>query len=119
MQNPEAKNVNACKSLICRYETITLSEIRQEQMRPLRLTGFGNHGYCQLCAAVGVETQEDTKKCAGCVHANKNFVPLACKKGRAEPTYRAIQNAETARELQQAFRARAKYLRSIIGWRKR
>ena len=111
--NPNAKNLPEFKKLIERYETITIEEIEEaggklpHWLAPIAtlstvniLTGFGMYTTCSLCKKV-------KDNCFNCVYGTDE----GCVK---DSTYRRINNADTPRKLLNAFRARAKYMRTLI-----
>ena len=106
----KAKNYEAFVVLIERYESITLTEIKNmgetgevcnmEDVANL-LTGFGERNDCPLCK----ETL-----CFECVYGGL----YNCAEGKNAETYEGISRAETPDELLKAFRARAKHMRTLI-----
>ncbi len=99
----KAKNIKEAKELVDRYESITLEEIKNN-FDPEELTGFGNAFSCILCLAV--------KKCKYCIYVS------GCVDGKNEKSYDRIYYAYTPTKLRNAFRARAKHIRKIIGYEK-
>lgn len=96
--------------LIERYEAITLEEIREafEKARhPANcLTGFGDPHTCTLCIFYY------THLCEECP-----WVKLTCEKcgiGANAYSYKKISFALAPEELLAAYRARAKYMRSVL-----
>ncbi len=116
--NANAKNLPEFKALIERYETITLEEIRAAwdadgeatgdyDVRE-KLTGFGSTGSCTLCAAA--RSPEGVLKCGHCVYTGRGEW-LYCTD---HESYDTIRDAETPEALLSAYRARAKYMRTIL-----
>ena len=112
--NPNAKNLPEFKKLIERYETITIEEIEAAKgnlphhygqyqnggSRVQKLTGFGSFNTCKLCRRV-------KSNCYDCFYDGDT----ACTR---HITYRRIATADTPRKLLYAYRARAKYMRTLI-----
>ena len=106
------KNLKEFKALIKRYESITLKEIEEvfddtyiyTNDPANRLTGFGS-SKCPLCKKINVFNE-----CNGCVYT----ISRGCLKGINKETYNAIENADTSQELLNAFRARAKHMKTLI-----
>lgn len=96
--------------LIERYETITLEEIGKAFINspiPWRgLTGFGHRYTCSLCI---IYLSSDCVKCP--------WVKLTgdkCGNGINTETYRKIPSAVNSVQLLEAYRGRAKYMRSVL-----
>ena len=111
LKKMKAKNIKEAKELVDRYESITLEEIKEEWSPFLRetaeiLTGFGNMGSCSLCRKV-------SGTCMNCI-----YHPSDCVEGENEETYDRILEARSPTKLRNAFRARAKHIRKIIGYEK-
>jgi hypothetical protein len=113
------QNVKELIELIKRYESITLKEIAIDidkdeyidgRKIARRLTGFGSIETCTLCQKVGYDSINDNPFCNHCVFEH----PLGCTSSdvnnECNKTYFAIFNAESPKELLQAFHNRAKYL---------
>ena len=107
------KNLPEFKALIERYDTITLQEIEDvltdvawPEDAKQQLTGFGKHSTCTLCIAAG-RTGDWGETCKGCVYHGD----MGCLRHK---TYDMICKAETPEELLKAYRARAKYMRTLI-----
>jgi len=100
------KNLKEFKALIERYETITLEETRKcvnDHFELNRLTGYGGYPKrCTLC--VGAENS-----CDNCVYGKES-----CMDGKNEKTYFRIDNADTPTKLKNAYRARAKHMRTLL-----
>jgi len=103
------KNLPEFKALIKRYESITLEEIKEKinesidewlSTIPNELTGFGDKETCTLCKY----------GCSNCVY-NQG---LACLKGEHRKTYYRISHADTPIKLFNAFRARAKHMKTLL-----
>jgi hypothetical protein len=100
--------------LVKRYESVTLEEIQpiwdsQEDIGYCairvaeHLTGFGSKSTCTLCKPInGV--------CSKCIYGGRGY-RFGCINSQNNKTYSGIENAETAEELLDAFRKRAKHLR--------
>jgi len=97
-------------ALIEEYESITLEQIetlnKEYNFLVIRmianiLTGFGISSMCTLCLSC--------KDCSECYH-------VRCTGTRCtyDKTYTNIWNAETCEDLLQAFKARAKYMRTLL-----
>ena len=104
------KNIKEARSLIKRYETITLEEIhgafvseKNTYIAKKLLTGFGSLGTCTLCIRV-------SSLCYDCIYEREK----ACMYGNNEKTYNAIENAKTPEELLEAYRNRAKHIINIL-----
>lgn len=108
----KAQNIEELKILVERYEAITLEEVTEEWNESditakyrshdvaRLLTGFGATGSCTLCVAVkGI--------CRCCVYGDD----YGCFDDKNVKTYNMIDNAETAEELWNGYRKRAKHLR--------
>jgi hypothetical protein len=120
--NKNAKNLPEFKALIERYEAITLKEIKDclkdtdydmDAVR-VRLTGFGFKHRCTLCAAAIQQKGEGESMCHVCVYGNsdeRRRLSLACTD---DETYSAIDDAKHPGKLLKAYRARAKYMRTLI-----
>lgn len=105
----EIKNLAEFKELIKRYKTITLDEIKEENMSLAELTGFGSTSTCQLCQAIKAN-------CKYCVYGKAwrdrcGCPSYRCTTGKNRKTYDAIENAITPKELLKAYRNRAKHLK--------
>jgi hypothetical protein len=115
--NSKFRNVKEFKTLIERYETITLEEIEEvwsnkKEIESLdlvgeystkvayKLTGFGWNFSCSLCIACD-------EICSECVYE----INYGCFKSELRESYYNIVNSETESELLNAFRERAKVLR--------
>ena len=98
------KNLKEFKALIERYESITLEEIKKDKfdshLTAQKLTGFGGATSCSIC---------DGFIC-------KEFVygVIGCTNEINEETYYRIINADTPVKLRNAFRARAKHMKTLI-----
>lgn len=99
----EAKNLKEFKALIKRYESITLKEIKAEDITEARyiLTGFAID--CPLCGNC-------RPGCIGCVYGSR----MGCVKGNNRKTFKGISNADTPIRLRNAYRARAKHMKTLI-----
>lgn len=116
-------NMEEFKALIKRYESITLDEISEEVEKTdktdkimadvygkERLTGFGSQETCTLCLAV-------RGNCDICVYKITDVGDLEdcyCLHDKNQDTYWRIMHARTPYRLLQAYRARAKHMRSIL-----
>ena len=103
----KAKNLKEFKTLIKRYETITIEEVTKGFTRSTnslvanRLTGFGNCASCTLCKV----------ECEKCVYL---LTSDTCDHGINKKTFLRIINAGTPLKLFNAFRARAKHMKTLI-----
>ena len=108
----EILNIEATKTLIKRYKTITLKEITAEfkiNSRPAKkLTGFGDSDTCTLCLAIPFDRPTACFKCIHCLIDRGNG--WMCLEGR----HHDIQYAKSPKELRDAYRERAKYLQSLL-----
>jgi len=110
------KNEKEAIALMGRYETITLEEIqevwRDDGLSYARaLTGFGETSTCTLCLTRKVDNRCWTDSCDGCFWGD---MPTGhCNAGSSHKTYLAIRMAHTPRELFNAYRERAKYMRKV------
>ena len=104
----EAKNLKEFKELIERYETITLEEIKEtefvKEYTAKGLTGFGDPKTCSLCK-VG---------CTDCVYGSIISTGEDCLGGENKKTYTRIESADTPLKLRNAFRARAKHMKTLL-----
>ena len=102
----KAKNLKEFKALKKRYESITLEEIKEdgfaEYFTAQKLTGFGVPNLCTLCQSCG-------ESCSNCVYGK-----IGCMGGINNKTYYRISNATTPLKLRNAFRARAKHMKTLI-----
>lgn len=117
VNKPDVKNLSEFKALIERYESITLEEIEKKSEHTMsgrsiitsdvreRLTGFGYKKTCSLCKGCYYD-------CNGCIYSIDDHA-MNCIKGNNKSTYDAIEEATTPSELLEAFRNRAKHMRSI------
>jgi hypothetical protein len=116
----KAKNVKEFKALIKRYESITLAEIEEVASDPelieyikmtkryginiaSHLTGFGREDSCSLCLEIG-------RDCYSCVYGHM----YACLDSDKSNTYGRIRDAKTPQRLLYAFKARAKYMKTVL-----
>ena len=104
------KNLKEFKELIERYESITLEEIEEVwgdnscgESVAQELTGFSGVKTCTLCKSV-------RSNCSECVYKERGW----CYKSVNKETYYAISDASTPTELLEAFRNRAKHMRTLI-----
>jgi len=101
------KNLKEFKALKKRYETITLEEITKGFTRyegnlvANKLTGFGHCASCTLCKV----------KCERCVYL---LTLDSCDHGINKKTFLRIVNANTPLKLFNAYRARAKHMKTLI-----
>ncbi len=107
------KNLKEFKALIKRYESITLEEIEEKEVCSYisssvvkELTGFGSDLTCPLCKAV-------KRKCSICVYGKKVSF-FGCLYNENTKTYDRIESANTPLKLRNAFRARAKHMKTLI-----
>lgn len=112
--NKKAKNLPAFKALIERYETITIEEIEDEIKKHERLydaktalTGLGRMNTCSLCVALNKWEDNIFKQCSRCVYGGIT----GCVDHKS---YTAIVRAKTPTSILSAYRARAKYMRSLL-----
>ena len=105
------KNLKEFKALIKRYESITLEKIKEEAKNsPMnyiahKLTGFGNADTCILCKAWEIGCDE----CIYNIQTGRD-----CNCGINTKTYMSILDADTPVNLRNAFRARAKHMKTLI-----
>ena len=106
------KNLKEFRELRKRYETITLKEIEnvfeiyQSGWASKILTGFGYVDTCTLCK------NAIQHKCEGCIY--KVITGKCCSRGMQFETYMKIRRANTPKELFDAYKARAKYMETLI-----
>ncbi len=103
------KNLKEFKALIKRYESITLEEIKGiEHISDAAntLTGFNNTDICSLCNSI-------SKNCSLCVYKS-DYHYFHCVNGINKKTFDEIKNADTPTKLRNAFRARAKHMKTLI-----
>jgi len=103
----KTKNLPEFKALIKRYESITLEEIKElgvfiNYFTAQKLTGFGDPDLCTLCLAC-------KNKCTNCVYTS-----AGCMLSRNALTFNKIHDADTPTKLLNAFRARAKHMKTIL-----
>jgi len=101
------KNLKEFKALIERYETITLEEIKKTgniYNAAFKLTGF-NSVNCSLCKPI-------RSNCFLCVYCDK--VEHGCLEGKNGETFDRIYFADTPTKLLNAFRARAKHMKTLL-----
>jgi len=111
----KTRNIKQFKELILRYESIELAEIVESEGDPEKLTGFGRKDQCTLCTALkGFPGDSHNDMCEACIW--HRIVPryLACRSDKNAKTYSNIGNAFTSQMLLKAFKARAKYMRSVL-----
>ena len=113
-------------ALIERYETIELDEIKAKMVElgfkngfnivainPVTnaLTGFGEYSTCTLCIPLRNNTYSiECDKCMWIILTEKR-----CCCDENKETYIRIANANTAVKIRNACRARAKYMRKVLG----
>jgi hypothetical protein len=120
------KNLKEFKALIERYETITLEEIDRYfyvvesdvSNVSKELTGFGSYFTCSLCLSVIIDKFSKIPKpdCNLCVYVSVEYFGNLgnvnnCTK---HPTYSNIKEATDPEELLNAYRERAKYMKTLI-----
>ena len=111
----KAKNLKEFKALKKRYESITLEEIKEEAIYYTnsgvanKLTGFGNEETCSLCENIEVGFSFD---CGGCVYTASTGE--YCSSGTNGKTFDRIEKAYTPTTLLNAFRARAKHMKTLL-----
>ena len=102
----KAKNLKEFKALIERYESITLREIKKDKFKShftaQKLTGFGDITICTLC-------NSNNGDCVNCIYGK-----TGCMDGINQKTYYRISNADTPVKLFNAFRARAKHMKTLL-----
>ena len=108
------KNIKEAKELVLRYESIDLEEIRKafhmEYDPALELTGFGDSSKCSLCVV-----RADTRpRCRTCIYGATKWSGLGWVNGASLKTYNRIAEASTPVKLRNAFKARARYIRSRL-----
>lgn len=117
-------NVHTFKALIKHYESITLDEIKttNKTIKGLfdgllvaqKLTGFGFADTCTLCKVLRNDNRiiDNCKLCLYSSLPDNNY--MACLRPKSLPTYNAIENAPTPSQLLKAFKARAKFMRTVL-----
>jgi len=105
------KNIKEARELVKRYETITLEEIKNMYCDANDLTGFGSIETCTLCIKADYD-------CSDCIyHKIDKFGfgdTVRCYDDDNAKTYDRIDEADTPVKLRNAFRARAKHIKSIL-----
>jgi len=115
-------NIKEFKTLIIRYETITLEEIKIAfakktalEIMKRNLTGFGSKSHCTLCQKIGWEPGESLD-CSKCVYYqivfDTDFYP--CNSNENKETYNEIDCAGRPESLIVAYHNRARYMRTIL-----
>jgi len=107
----KTQNLKEFKALIKRYESITLEEIKKAFDKydwldvANCLTGFdgGINNPCTLCEPIKTT-------CVMCVYGKD----MGCLCGENALTFNRILNADTPTKLRNAFRARAKHMKTLI-----
>ena len=104
------KNLKEFKALIKRYESITLEEIKKKAIEitdfsnvASELTGFGTISHCLICSGF---------YCNQCIYYIRSGD--GCSGEINGKTYDRISNADTPTKLRNAFRARAKHMKTLI-----
>jgi len=113
----KAKNIKEAKELVDRYESITLEEIEGDGRGYLNveiLTGFGSTDSCTLCQAVSHKSC--IPNCGECFY--EIITATLCDQGVNAESFDGICGADTPIKLRNAFRARAKHIRKLIGYEK-
>ena len=110
-----AKNLKEFEKLINRYETITMSEVKECEKNHCSsfygkiiandLTGYGSINSCSLCRIANY----DCKECVYVTEAGHR-----CHNDLNAKTYAAIGRAKTPIQLCNAFRERAKFMKRIL-----
>lgn len=107
MKEINGKQVKAVKDLIKRYESITIEEIKERcfaygiDMAKQMLTGFGTLK-CPICQTVNIN-------CEVCI-----YYILRKQKCSYESTFIEIDIAVIPKELLQAYKNRANFLRQLL-----
>ena len=111
--NPNASKaaIEAAKKLIERYNEITIDDVDKHGVlssfdKANKLTGYGMETTCILCTACNL-------KCIDCIYDN-SIIYAGCSGGLNKPTFDAIDNARTARQLVFAFKNRAAHISKIV-----
>ena len=111
------KNLKEFKTLIERYETIGIEEIRKAWKKgkakhnsthfiAQSLTGFGGNGHCTLCLAID-------SHCEDCVYnLYSDDHSFHCINTLNLPTYEGINHAKTPTELLKGYRTRAEHMKT-------
>ena len=114
----KAKNLKEFKALIERYESITLEEIKEKESYfrnmdnvATSFTGFGDDKKCTLCQPI---TENDEVNCRKCIYSNSEDYSFYCLKNENLKTFDRICDADTPLKLRNAFRARAKHMKTLI-----
>ena len=105
------KNLKEFKELIERYESITIEDIEEafKYANPESiLTGYGLKSKCLLCISA-------SQKCKNCYFSmDFNYYTCYCLSGNNTETYYNIRQASTPEQLLEAYRARAKHMKTLI-----
>lgn len=120
--------IKAARSLMMRYQTISIIEIENAlkvdpnltiRAIPYLFIKIGTPNHCRLCVAATRVVGKDIcqldkyRMCIACIY-NKPFNTNNRLECITQDTYKAIRNASTTSELIVAFRNRAKFIRSIL-----
>ena len=111
-------NIRAARKLVKRYESFDPSKANPYNGPFLTLVSVkGDNSTCILCdEADMISDQEKTPKekvCSHCIYGDKAMGP-ACYAGKNKPTYRAMENASSLKDLQVTMLARAAYIRQLV-----
>ena len=113
-------NVKAFKALLKRYSTITLKEIESinsdldfYEWLPEKASGFGSSESCTLCISEKELEDYDEGGCNHCVYKGSFANHCHCS-SYSRDTYEGIDYAETPEDLYHAYKARAKFMRSVL-----
>jgi hypothetical protein len=111
-------NIQAAKDLVQRYRSITKEDFDDGDLSDnlKRLTGFGSMFTCSLCIAARKESVSILTACEYCIYYEQGVSNIYshCACGKAKKTYNRIEEADTVPKLLRAFKARAKYIESVI-----
>ncbi len=111
------KNLKEFKALKKRYETITLVEVKEKfkgnywNIVAQLLTGYGSDLSCTLCLPL---RRNRWTHCNKCVYSTDKRIRYECLRGINRKTFNRMDNANTPLKLLNAFRARAKHMKTLI-----
>jgi len=129
---PEILNLKEFITLIKKYESITIDEIKKQARKlrkegyifrhaylPRTITGFGSFTTCTLCKSIKkIEIKETNiylRYSGGCDHCVYEILnSYRCNEGPNSKTYNRIEDAGNSRQLLAAYKARARYMRQLL-----
>lgn len=114
----KSQNEKEFKALIKTYESITLSDLENNELS--NLTGYGSKIKCTLCLAIR-KLHNGICECNNCVYGAETLKKECfneCCKGINKETYDAIRsidnvNVDDSKFLLLAIKARAKHMKEV------